>query len=99
MPSSVRQGGDDRMHHHDPPLPRTIEARCGVWPADDGPCGEPEVERIHYLNAWMDHPGHGQARVQGKGINPSDVDDDPGPALGLPLCSAHLSEYARGQLL
>lgn len=29
---------------------------CEVWPSDDGPCGAPEVERLWFLNEWMDHP-------------------------------------------
>ncbi len=32
---------------------------CEVWPTDAGPCGAPEVERLFFLNEWMDHPGDG----------------------------------------
>lgn len=72
---------------------------CEVWPDDDGPCGGVEVERLWYLNEWMDHPGHGQARVQTHGLNPTDVAADPGPMLGLGLCATHLDEYAEQSLL
>lgn len=66
---------------------------CEVWPDDIAPCGAVEVERLRFLNEWMDHPGHGQSRVQGKGINPSDIDPKPGPSLGLGVCEEHFAEY------
>lgn len=71
---------------------------CGVW-VDDAACARPEADRLWFLNEWMDHHGHGQARVQGTGRNPTDVDDEPGPALGLAVCRDHLAGYLAEQLV
>ena len=29
---------------------------CGVY-VNDEPCARPEMERLRYLNDWMDYPG------------------------------------------
>lgn len=34
----------------------TMDGPCERWSAV-GPCGWPAVERLHYANEWMDHPG------------------------------------------
>lgn len=84
---------------------------CEVWPDDYGPCGGSEVERLWFVNEWMDHHGHGAGRAtqgawneHGHGLNPSDVETDqahdfPGPPLGLGLCETHLGEYLLDNLL
>lgn len=84
---------------------------CEIWTSKAGPCNEPEVERLCYLNSWMDYHGCGQGQVQTIGVNPSnrwiEVKRRPSPvarvvgssASGLAVCDYHLTEYRREQLL
>lgn len=49
-----------QLAREDPLMPTLVgtalHETCGAW-RGAGPCGRPAVERLHYANEWMDHPG------------------------------------------